>query len=265
MGHTRLGTLPKTRKWREVIACFAANAEVPVIAAATVKAAEDSLQLIKNDLGFNEAAWLMSQIAVAGTTDNPLEYLQNQGVHVQEPSVLGLITAVGNALDAKIHEHQAITTQAEIAGNALTSAIVKTLEPRMQQKDLFDMGRNEAEDALKKLGTASAFDHLSQEFFSDMTNQSLGFFISKESAAHIGEGQRFATANQEQQFTDAVTEHTHECSKVTEGYGGGWFGKHHFQQQEGGVTPETVHGFASFGMEKMIGELKRGGETDNAG
>ncbi len=265
MGHTRLGTLPKTLKWREVIACFAANAEVPVIAAATVKAAEDSLQLIKNDLGFTEAAWLMSQLAVAGTTDNPLEYLQNQGVHVQEPSVLGLITAVGNALDAKIHEHRAVSTQAEIAGNALTSALVKTLEPRMQQKDLFDMGRNEAEAAIKKLGTTSAFDHLSREFFSDMTNQSLGFFISKESAAHIGEGQRFATANQEQQFTDAVTEHTHECSKVTEKYSGDWLGKHHFQQQEGGVTPETVHNFAAFGMEKMIGELKRGGEGDHAG
>ena len=265
MGHTRLGTLPKTRKWRDVIAFFATQAEVSIIAAATVKAAEDSLQLIKNDLGFTEAAWLMTQLTVAGTQDNPLEYLQNQGIQVKEQSLLGLITAVGDALDAKVHEHKAISTQAEIAGNALTSALTKVLKPRMQQQDLFDTGQSEAESALKKLGTAKTFDHLSREFFSDMTNQSLGFFISKESAAHIGEGRCFATANQEQQFTDAVTQHTRECSKITEGYGENWIGKHHFQQKDGGVTQETVHGFAAFGMDKMMGELKRGGDVDNAG
>ncbi len=142
---------------------------------------------------------------------------------------------------------------------------MKVLEPRIRQRDLFDTGRNEAEAAVRKLGTAAAFDLLAREFFSDMTNQSLGFFISKESAAHIGEDRRFTTANQEQQFTDAVTRHTHECSKITEGYGADWFEKHHVRRRDGGVTPETVQEFAAFGMEKMIGELKRSGEGIDAG
>jgi|GEM_PF-7073112 len=44
MGHTRLGVLPKTRLWREVVRLLQDDAAAPVIAARTRDAAQKSLE-----------------------------------------------------------------------------------------------------------------------------------------------------------------------------------------------------------------------------
>jgi len=38
VGHIRLGQLPRTRKWRDIVELVAAGADVPQVANATIKA-----------------------------------------------------------------------------------------------------------------------------------------------------------------------------------------------------------------------------------
>jgi len=45
MGHTRLGDLPRTRKWQEVVALVAGGAGVCQVANAVIQAAERGLNL----------------------------------------------------------------------------------------------------------------------------------------------------------------------------------------------------------------------------
>ena len=48
MGHIRLGLLPRTRAWKEVIALIAAGADVPQVANATITAAEKAFSFVMN-------------------------------------------------------------------------------------------------------------------------------------------------------------------------------------------------------------------------
>ena len=65
MGHVRLGLLPRTRAWKEVVGLIAAGADVSQIANATITAAEKAFSFVMKDVGYTEAVWLMTQMAIA--------------------------------------------------------------------------------------------------------------------------------------------------------------------------------------------------------
>ena len=49
MGHIRLGLLPRTRAWKEVVGLIVAGADVSQVAAATINAAEKAFSFVLND------------------------------------------------------------------------------------------------------------------------------------------------------------------------------------------------------------------------
>lgn len=61
MGHVRLGSLPRSRAWKEVVGLITAGADVSQIANATIRAADKAFTFVLNDEGFTEAVWLMTQ------------------------------------------------------------------------------------------------------------------------------------------------------------------------------------------------------------
>ena len=75
MGHVRLGTLPRSRAWKEVVGLITAGADVSQIANATIRAADKAFSFVLNDEGYTEAVWLMTQLAIAAKKDNFSEHL----------------------------------------------------------------------------------------------------------------------------------------------------------------------------------------------
>ena len=61
MGHVRLGVLPKSRKWQQVIEQLRLGADVAAVAGLAADAAEASLQGASNDPAFLHAFWLLTQ------------------------------------------------------------------------------------------------------------------------------------------------------------------------------------------------------------
>src|SRR5215469_16132475 len=74
MGHIRLGTLPKTQKWNQVVNLIASGGDVERIAAASADAAEHGLERAAHDEGLAHAFWLLTQIpqGVLATRQGPL-------------------------------------------------------------------------------------------------------------------------------------------------------------------------------------------------
>ena len=60
MGHVRLGSLPRSRAWKEVVGLITAGADVSQIANATIRAADKAFTFVLNDEGFTEAVWLIA-------------------------------------------------------------------------------------------------------------------------------------------------------------------------------------------------------------
>lgn len=84
MGHVRLGSLPRSRAWKEVVGLITAGADVSQIANATIRAADKAFTFVLNDEGFTEAVWLMTQLAIAAKKENLGEHLQSLGVNLPQ-------------------------------------------------------------------------------------------------------------------------------------------------------------------------------------
>lgn len=73
MGHSRIGTLPQTRWWDEIVDLIATGANVQNVADTMLRAAQKALGTVVNDAGFREAMYLAVQLALAGREKNAVE------------------------------------------------------------------------------------------------------------------------------------------------------------------------------------------------
>lgn len=262
MGHVRLGILPKTRAWKDVIELIANGASVASIANATMKAADKAFETIQQDAGFAEAVELMIQLATASKSQDLVEHLEYIGITLSaQTSVAELAVVLGRALDQRMEKHQGRSDFGDLAQEALIGAIVERFNERFGP--LFPPTSREVHLALSDMGKAGEFGKLSRAFFAKLTNSSLDYFLSKTVGTQIGEGQRFATTNQVALFKDALALHTREAAEIVERFSGDWFSKHH-HQSEGQIPTQATEGFGWYAMQKMREELKMRANPDGS-
>ncbi|WCJ60324.1 hypothetical protein NXS98_04105 [Fontisphaera persica] len=260
MGHSRIGTLPATRKWQEVVRLVADGADVGEVAQATLKAAEKAFSLVQKDAGFREAVNLLVEMGLAGGKADPTAQLAAAGIAIPEStSVVEVALAVGEALDQRVRATRDGQTFGEIAGKALVSAITSHLQERLH--GLFTPTREDVAGALRDLGKKKEFGDLARNFMAKLTNEALGFFLTKTLGTQVGEGQRFATMNQMAQFEEAMRTHCEEASVIVQEFGADWFSKHRYE--EGGrISRESAEGFGWVAMKKMKAELAMRAKSD---
>ena len=82
MGHIRLGNLPRTRKWQQVVALIEGGARAPQISNATIIAAEKALELAAKDKGLVETVWLLTKLPLAAKGTDFARELQSSGLDV---------------------------------------------------------------------------------------------------------------------------------------------------------------------------------------
>ncbi len=263
MGHVRLGKLPRTKKWREVVGLIAVGADVSQVADATLKAAEDAFEYvnINEDEGFNQAAWIMVQLGIAAKADDPIQHLKDQGIDLAgQTSMVGIQAAISDAMDSHMDKHGGQSDLGEIAQRALIEAVSDRVKPQLEGR-LFGVTSNDVKGILAEFRKQKEFSQLSKQFFSGLSNHCMDYFLSQTLSSQIGEGQRFASMNEKAQFDQALTTHCREAAKIVEEYSGGWFSKHMYEEN-GDISRESVRGFASYGMKKMTAELKAGAKHD---
>ena len=262
MGHIRLGQLPRTRKWRDVVELVAGGADVPQVANATIKAAESAFSFVGNDCGYNQAVWLMTQLGLAAGQDNPLEYLRAKGVGIPDNTSLpGVVVALTEALDNHSAFNGGHSDLGELAQRALVDAVISRMEPKLRQQSLFNMQAEDTRQALAEFRKPNEFGKLSREFFSRLTNECMNYFLSQTLATNLGSGQRFPSTNQMSQFEQALGTHCKEASAIVEQFSNEWFSKHRYEEQ-GNISRDSVTGFASWALKKIKDELKAGAKVD---
>lgn len=263
MGHVRIGKLPRTKKWSEVVELIAAGADVSQVANVTLKASEEAFAYvnINEDKGFNQAVWVMVQLGVAAKKDDPVQYLRDSGINIPSQTTLpGIISAISNSLDNYLDHHGERSDLSEIAQRALVGAVTERIRPKLENR-LFQVTSDDVKQVLGEFHKQKEFSLLSRDFFAKLTNECMDYFLSQTLSSQVGTGQRFTSMNEKAQFDEALTTHCREASKIVEEYSGGWFSKH-MHTEDGDISRESVQGFASYGMKKMTDELKAGAMQD---
>src|ERR1700688_4983069 len=98
MGHTRLGEIPKTRKWNELVRQVAglgltgevatAAVKMSAIAAQTLDAAQKGLDRATDDPGVRYTFYLLTQVALASRTSDWEGALREHGISLSNDSTV---------------------------------------------------------------------------------------------------------------------------------------------------------------------------------
>ena len=256
MGHTRLGDLPRTRKWAQVVALIGGGAGVVQLANATITAAERGMKFVANDKGLVETIWLLTQLPLAAQTKDFPGALRKAGLNVSDsPGLMEIVGAVSDVIDSRLRHNRGRTDLGEIAQMAATETISKYVGSRVPG-GLFGPSPGDVQKAFASLATVKRFSSFAKHFFARMTNRCLNYYLSRAMAYHVGGGRRFATLAQQASFNSALELHCHQASVVLERFSGEWFSKTNWENR--GISRDDAAGFSHVAMDKLVAELKAG-------
>lgn len=254
MGHLRLGKLPRTRCWKEVVSLIGCGASTASVAGATLDATEQELLSGANDLGVVRTVWLLTQLPDAARGDNFSNALLELGLEVSEqPTTIQIATAFTEAVDRHVDSKQARTDLGEMAQMAAVETLTKTLEERTSS--LFGTTPDDVQRELGSLATEKQFGIFVKDFFSRFSERFLGYFVDRELPRHVGPGKRFADNGERNEFNQALSLHCEQASKIVEAFAGGWYSKARYEQRLG--EPDVAR-FVAYALKKVRLELKRG-------
>jgi hypothetical protein len=260
MGHIRLGTLPRTQKWNQVVSLIAGGANVERIAAASADAAEHGLERASQDEGLGHAFWLLTQIPQAARHSNFSERLWELGLTgvSSKPTLLEIVAAMTRAVDGHVRERGKRTDLGEMAQRAAAETLASLAGRELPS--LFGPTTTDVQEAFAKLGTSDRFSMVARDFFSRLTSRSLGYFLSRELSKHVGPKKRFAAIGEHSDFNAALDPHCREASRIIKEFSGGWYGK--TLQQEKQISRDDARRFAHVAFKKLRAELRKRRDTD---
>ena len=255
MGHIRLGILPTSLKWRQVVSALEMGDDVDSIAATTAEAAETILGghcgrpcFARSFFGCSHnCLWQLggpSFISDAKTL----------GIELRAGSgLLDIAAAFSDALDRYSDTVEVRTDLGEMAQLAAVESLTSVIGPKLPSLlrqarlkynvplDVFPVAINSSFSRAPSLPT-------SQNVYS--------IIFSAANLPIIRErGRRFATDSERTAFDHALDAHCWEASRIVETFAGGWYGKAVYQKD--GLTPESVRRFVPVAFKKIRAELRK--------
>ena len=254
MGHVRLGVLPRSRKWNQVVDELRLGADVEAVAAASADAAETALHGASKDPAFLHAFWLLTQLPLAARGPEFAADLRRLGVDLPDaPSLMDVAAAISAAIDSHSRDAGGRTDLGEMAQMAAVESLTALVGRDLPS--LFGPEPDEVQRAIGRFASGDRFSVLAREFFSRLTQRSLDFYLSRELNRHVGAGERFNDDSMRSRFDGALDQHCREASRIVEAFAGGWYGKNAYQGD--GLTPDDVRRFAPVAFRKIRAELMK--------
>ena len=258
MGHIRLGRLPRTRQWREVVALIEGHAPDTAVLAASAVAAEKDLLGAARDPGFVEALRLLALIPQAAREPDFAGALRELGLAVPDAPLLpDLLVALGRRLD----EHARLAGRSDM-GELARRALIGTLSREIGRSlpGLLEAETGDLRHAAARHGQPEAFAGLARAFFGRLTGEALASWLDRTLSTHVGPGRRFSDAAARAAFDTALAQYAAEATRIIREFAGGWYGKTLWR--EGTIKTDRASGFAAIALRKIVAELQRKRDAD---
>ncbi|MCC3306224.1 hypothetical protein [Sneathiella sp. HT1-7] len=254
MGHIRLGTLPQSKKWREVVDLLEADASLDEVAAAAARASELDLGRASDDPAFQHVTSLLVQLPFWARSPGFDQVLAGLNF---DPNALSSVSSLLANLSGSIDQSFFELGGSSDAGELARSAFLETLSVELRHRlpSLFEPTPQEIRKALASFSSGANFAPLARAFFAKLTYKSLDYYLSRELANHTGANKRFSDDAQRREFESALAQHTVEASRIVEEFAGGWYGKTIWKEQN--LDQEAINKFTRYAFKKMRSELVR--------
>ena len=175
MGHTRLGDLPKTHRWIQVMDLLDETANPEEIAPKTITAAETGFLKATQDSGFKYAFWLLTQVTLAARKGNFSQELSMLGMDVpKEAGLFDILSAFTKHIDTHLARNRARTDISEMGQLAAVETLTEKCAERSRK--LFGTTPEDVQQSIRELSTKKNFALLARDFFSRFTYRYLNYF-----------------------------------------------------------------------------------------
>ena len=254
MGHTRLGEIPKSKKWDAVVEAVLASADVgqlawavPSVAGQTADAAAEGIRRAASEPGLVYSFYLLAHLSLAGRR-TPVEGVSILDFNpLGQDSIYDLLGQAQLSIDSYVGRHGGTTDYSEMAQRAAGEALLQSLEPF--SASLFGSGQNELRSGLRAISTVSGFSQLSQTFFGDFLARFLNFYLSRITArANEYDGFRQVLG-----FNEDLRLYSYQSSAIVCDFAAAWVSKTAYAD---GVTIDNTRAFMAVAAKKLAAELK---------
>ena len=254
MGHIRLGTLPQSKKWRDVVRLLDSSASLEDVAEAAARASELDLSRASDDPNFQFVTQLLVKLPLLARAPGFEVAMADLGIeHSALESVTGLLAGLNGAISQQSFDQGRSSDAGEMARAALLESLSVQIQDRLPT--LFEPTPQEIRKALASFASGQNFAGLSRDFFARLSCRSLDYYLSRELANHTGPGKRFADDADRTAFERALSQHTFEASRIVEEFAGGWYGKTVWKEQT--LSQDKINNFTRYAFKKMRSELGR--------
>jgi hypothetical protein len=261
VGHTRLGNLPKTRKWNELVERIAgtgltgdvasAAIYVEAIAAQTLDVSQKGLDNAARDSGVLYAFYLLTQVALASRRSNWEEALAQHDIRLEsDSSVFDLTAEVESAIDRYLSRSPTGATDlSEMAQQSAGEALMSLAAIRTA--NLFGGSGADVKNAIRSLSTKKGFGKLGQRFFGRFVARFLNFYLSRATAATLG-SPRLRDLGDVAKFNEALRTHCDQSAWIVRDFCGEWYSKTEYQE---GIDLANTSRFLAVAINKLRSEL----------
>lgn len=261
MGHTRLGKIPTTLKWNEIVSLVAGTGvagaspetDVSAVTARTLDATQRALDKSVDDPGVRFTFYLLTQIALASRKDNWEAALAAHGIRVTNTRTVFDFTAeVQDAIDRYVRQSpRGATDFSEMAQQAAGEALLSLSSGHSHS--LFGESSDDVRDIMRPLSTKKGFGELGQRFFGRFVSRFLNFYLSRIAAAQIGT-RRIQDIGDFSRFEASLQLHCDQSARIVRDFCGAWYSKTEYER---GIDLENTSGFLAVAMGKLRAELEQ--------
>jgi hypothetical protein len=246
MGHERIGMLPKTRRWRAIIAEVAAND------------AESTFQITNHTL--DALGRRYNDLASDQNVEQAFAFLVDLARSAHQPNTDALNRKTPLALVSNLAEtlkglEGSLETRELVQRAAADALALWYRENHTRQSDLFESESHA--NPWQGLGTGTGFCELSRLYFARLTERYLNYFLDREASAVLPNlSARTEFQRKLHEHVADVSRLSFESAKITQSYAAGWFNKHAIAAPP---TTAQKRKFLSYAFHKLRQEFRREG------
>ena len=255
MGHERVGALPRTQRWKDVVGGIAEAAsvdgDVQELANGTLENVRTRLLTIHRDTGFVASFQFLMGLALSASPRVKNASLGELAIDLDtNPSPLKLASILGQY----VADNRQSAEYAEMARKAAVDVI--SIWTELQTRQLSLTGEYErASEVWGRASDGSGFCEIARLFFGKFLERYLNYFIGREASSHLANTEdRERLARRLGDHVDSVSRHAFETARITQSFAAGWFNRH---ASDGMPSSEEISGFLSHSVGKLREELLR--------
>jgi hypothetical protein len=255
VGHNRLGRLPRTRRWREVVALLENGSSAELVAQATATVADKRYRELGNSDALNYAFWLLTLVIAASRKEDFLGELAWVGVRTDpNANALNVISAAAQHVRKELSRLPEQNDFTDILPLALSRALTETVG--RHGPGLFSSTGEDAQRAFRAHSTATTFSEVAHAFFADVMARSLRAFVDRELSNQTAPSKAIKSIGDDTAFLDALDLHSRQGARTVEEFAGGWYSRHNWETSGDISLGESAH-FVGQAMRKIRSELRR--------